>query len=68
MTFAAVGGAPLWSGYAPLRTAPPMASHDNNRQRLHLTKAKQCLDEAGHLCEHGPEPAVERLDAPEQIA
>jgi len=27
-----------------------MASHDKNRQRLHLSKPKQCLDGAGHLC------------------
>ncbi len=26
-----------------------MAPHDNNRQGLHSSKAKQCLDDAGHL-------------------
>lgn len=29
--------------------APPAAPHHNNRQRLHLTKTKRCLDKAGHL-------------------
>ena len=43
-------------GTPSLRTAPPTAPHDNNRQGLHLTKAKQCLDEAGHLCLQPWEP------------
>ena len=32
-----------------MHTAPPTAPHRNNRQRPHLSKAKQYLDEAGHL-------------------
>jgi len=32
-----------------LHTALPTAPHRNNRQRPHLSIAKQCLDEAGHL-------------------
>jgi hypothetical protein len=33
-----------------LRDAPTTAYYNINRQRLHLSRAKHCLDEAGHLC------------------
>ncbi len=36
-------------GLRPPCTALPTAPHHNNRQRLHLSKTKRCLDEAGHL-------------------
>src|SRR5260370_3325920 len=49
MTFAAIFGASLWSGYASRRATPKMAAHHGNRQRLHLSRAETCPDEAGHL-------------------
>jgi hypothetical protein len=49
MNFAAVVGASLRSNSALLRDAPTTAYYNVNRQRLHLSRAKHCLDEArGH--------------------
>jgi hypothetical protein len=44
MTFAAIVGASLRSGYAPT-----MAYYETNRQVIHLSKAKRCLNQADHL-------------------
>jgi hypothetical protein len=49
MNFAAVVGASLRSSSALLRDAPTTAYYNVNRQRLHLSRAKHCLDEASHL-------------------
>ena len=40
---------PAELGYVLPRDAPTMAYYNINRQRLHLSRAKQCLDEGGHL-------------------
>jgi hypothetical protein len=50
LNFATVVGAALRSGYVPRRDAPTTAYYNINRQRLHLSRAKHCLDEAGRLC------------------
>jgi hypothetical protein len=50
LSFAAVVGASLRPGYAPsLCDAPTTAYYTINRLRLHLSRAKHCLDEASHL-------------------
>ena len=50
LNFAAVVGAsPSGRATPSLRDAPTTAHYDTNRQRLHLSRAKHCLDEAGHL-------------------
>ena len=58
MNFAAAGGiAPV--GLRPPCATPPNGNHVNNRQTIHLSEAKRCSDEAGHLifychrCERG---------------
>jgi hypothetical protein len=50
MNFTAIFGASLWSGYASRRATQKMAAHHGNRQRLHLSRAETCPDDAGHLC------------------
>jgi len=42
-------GSSLQSGYALLAQRPDMAHHETNRQVIHLSKAKRCLDQADHL-------------------
>ena len=42
-------GASLRSGYALPARRPPTATHTNNRQNIHLSKAKRCSDKPGHL-------------------
>jgi hypothetical protein len=49
MNFAVVFGASLWSGYALPACHPEKGIPDSNRQRFHLSSAKTCPDEAGHL-------------------
>jgi hypothetical protein len=49
MNFAAAIGSLLRSGYALLTQRPMAANDEINRQEIHLSKAKRCLDEADHL-------------------
>ena len=63
MNFAAVVGASLRSGSALLRDTPTTAYYNVNRQRLHLSRAKHCLDEASHLSAMCGKPDFRKLAA-----
>jgi hypothetical protein len=49
MNFAAMVGPSLRSGYALPAQRPAVAYYETNRQVIHLSKAKRCLDQADHL-------------------
>jgi hypothetical protein len=50
MNFAAMVGSSLPGRATPfLRNDPTMAHYETNRQVIHLSKAKRCLDQADHL-------------------
>jgi hypothetical protein len=48
MNFAAAGGHRSGRAAPSLRDAPS-GNHVNSRQTIHLSEAKRCSDEAGHL-------------------
>ena len=51
--------ASLRSGYALPTRGPPTAIHGNNRQEIHLSGAKRCSDQAGHLWRQKAEAALD---------
>ena len=63
MIFAAVGGVSLRSGCASLRDGPN-GNHVNNQQKIHLSEAKRCSDQAGQLnvCVNGDAVHSVRLE------
>jgi hypothetical protein len=49
MNFAAVGERHFGRATPSLKRRSPTATHNNTWQRIHLSEAKRCSDEAGHL-------------------